>query len=219
MLRTVKSLYGYSLHAMDGMIGKVHEIFFIDDSWDIAYIVVRIGGVLRGRRVLLRTSLCGKPEVSSRSLPVTLTRAQVARLPGVESDMPVSSYKLMLLREYYEVPGMVAGGGFSVLPVPPPSLTEEEEREIALMESHRNPHLRRSREVSRYHLQLKGGLRCPVDDIIMDDAAWCIMYFVVATGGWLNKRKVLIESANVTEIQWGEKEVVAETPQGLRGRK
>jgi hypothetical protein len=210
MLRSVKSLYGYAVMGTDGMIGSVYELYFLDDSWDIAYVVVRIGGLMHRRKILIQPSLFDEVNIASNSIPVALTKDQASHFPGIESDLPVSSFKVKLLWEYYELPAMAAAGGIMTRPVLPPPLSRTEEREIEYLEGHRNPHLRRTREVVRYHLKVKNGPLCPIDDIIMDDKRWSIVYFEAATGGWLNKRKVFIESANVTRIGWGEQQVTAE---------
>jgi hypothetical protein len=210
MLRSVKSLYGCPVEATDGTIGKVHEFFFIDDSWDIAYVVVRTGGLVYGRKILVPPSLFRRVETSSRITIVGLKREQAMDLPGIESDLPVSLFNETLLRGYYEVSAPAGGTAMIPGPVLPPPLSAEEEREIALLERDRNLHLRRTREVVRYDLKLNDRLQCAIDDFFMDDVSWRIKYFEASSGGWMNRRKFLVDSTNITEIRWGTKQVTAE---------
>lgn len=35
MLRSIESLYGYNIFALDGEIGSVHELLFDDEHWTI----------------------------------------------------------------------------------------------------------------------------------------------------------------------------------------
>jgi hypothetical protein len=217
MLRSVKSLYGFSLKALDGIVGQVQEMFFVDDSWNIAYVVVRTGGLVHRRKVLIPPSVFGRPDAALQLLPVALTKDQVIESPGIDSDQPVSSFELMLLREYYEVPAMVGEGNILPSPVLPAPLSEEEEREIAMMQKERNPHLRSTREVSRYHIDIQNGLSGQIDDIVMDDETWRIIYFVTVTGGWFHQRRVFVESKKVAAIRWGEKSVTAELSPGSSG--
>jgi uncharacterized protein YrrD len=46
-----------------------------------------------------------------------------------------------------------------------------------------------------------------LENIYFDDRDWTIRYFVVATGGWLNGRQVLISPLSVTAIAWDDKSV------------
>ena len=53
MLQCICTLDGFSIHATDGEIGKVEDVYFDDNQWTIRYIVVRTGSWLFGREVLL----------------------------------------------------------------------------------------------------------------------------------------------------------------------
>ena len=50
-------LVGYNLEATDGEIGKVESFYFDDDTWTIRYMVVKTGGWLSGRKVLISPKL------------------------------------------------------------------------------------------------------------------------------------------------------------------
>ena len=43
MLRNVKDLRGFAIHATDGMIGEVDDLYFDDEDWAIRYLVVDTG--------------------------------------------------------------------------------------------------------------------------------------------------------------------------------
>ncbi|MEO8854021.1 MAG: hypothetical protein ABI359_09590, partial [Ginsengibacter sp.] len=45
-------------------------------------------------------------------------------------------------------------------------------------------------------------------DYIMDDTNWKIDYLVVECGSWLNSRKVLLSTQNITEVNWENKTVI-----------
>ncbi len=53
MLRKVTDLYGYTLQATDGELGKVKDVFFDDEKWTIRYLVVETGSWLNSRQVLI----------------------------------------------------------------------------------------------------------------------------------------------------------------------
>ncbi len=49
MLRSMKDLHGFAIHASDGDIGRVADCLFDDDRWAVRYLVVDTGGWLSGR--------------------------------------------------------------------------------------------------------------------------------------------------------------------------
>lgn len=50
MLVTVKDLEGYAIHASDGDIGHVRDVYFDDQTWVVRYLAVDTGGWLTGRK-------------------------------------------------------------------------------------------------------------------------------------------------------------------------
>ena len=52
-LRRLSELSRYTLHALEGDIGRIRQVFFDDRDWQVRYFVVRTGNWLLGRDVLL----------------------------------------------------------------------------------------------------------------------------------------------------------------------
>ena len=143
MLRSAKGLYGYHIRATDGEFGKVHDVYFDDQTWTVRYLVVETGDWLLGRELLLTTDLIGGPAQAERVLLVMLSLREIGRSPDVNSDKPVS---LQMRRDpceyymwtpYWSVP--VAGTGALVIS---PLLVEAEEGERASEERKYDQHLR-----------------------------------------------------------------------------
>jgi len=53
VLHSMKDLEGYTIGALDGIIGRVKDLYFDDESWVIRYLVVETGTWLSHRRVLI----------------------------------------------------------------------------------------------------------------------------------------------------------------------
>ena len=53
MLRSVKDLHYYGLHATDGNMGVVYSVLFEELTWTVRYLVVDTGTWLPGRQVLI----------------------------------------------------------------------------------------------------------------------------------------------------------------------
>ncbi len=75
MLRSVKSLEGFSIGATDGTIGKVTDFYFDDEAWVIRYAVVNTNAWL-GREVLLSPYSIGQADWAGKVLPVTIRTGQ-----------------------------------------------------------------------------------------------------------------------------------------------
>ena len=187
MLRSLKDLTGYKIHATDGNIGKVHDFFFDDEFWMLRYVVVDTGHWLPGRKVLLTPGVLLNPDSRERTFSVALTRDQVRSSPDVDTDRPVSRQHEIYLHQHYGWPfywapsGDLVGPIMTTLPVEPPS-----------DEPPGDPHLRSVRDLIGYDVQASDGEIGCVDDFIADSESWTIRYMVVAIHKWLPGRKVLI---------------------------
>jgi hypothetical protein len=53
MLRSMKDMEHYTLGATDGIIGRVRDFYFDDESWVIRYLVVNAGAGQAQRTVLI----------------------------------------------------------------------------------------------------------------------------------------------------------------------
>ena len=53
MLRSFNHIRGYGIHASDGEIGSLRDLYFDDQSTLVRYLIVDTGTWLPGRRVLL----------------------------------------------------------------------------------------------------------------------------------------------------------------------
>jgi hypothetical protein len=78
MLRNSKDLDNFSIRATDGEIGKVKDMYFDDDAWVMRYFVVDTGTWLSSRKVLVSPMSVQQPDWKDKTLPTSLTQAQVA---------------------------------------------------------------------------------------------------------------------------------------------
>ncbi len=57
-------------------------------------------------------------------------------------------------------------------------------------------------------IQATDGAIGEVDDILFDDASWTVRYFVVNTGTWFNRERVLLSPESFRGIDWDHRSVV-----------
>lgn len=207
MLRNIKSLTGFKIHATDGELGMVDEFYFDDRTWDVRYMVVKTGGWLSGRKVLISPAALKTPDWASKSLPVALTLEQVRNSPDIDTEKTVTRQHELDLHNHYAWPvywgdGFYAGSMSGGTLFPP---TTEEETEP--MQATENNHLQGTRAVTGYRIHAADGPIGHVEDFILEDGQWIIRYLVAGTGAWLPGRKVLISPGWIESVDWETSEV------------
>ena len=83
MQRNISSLIGYSLgRQQNGEIRQVEDFYFDNQSWTIRYLVVKTGGWLFGRKVLIAPqAIVSEQPWLDHPVPVNLTVEQVRNSP------------------------------------------------------------------------------------------------------------------------------------------
>ena len=197
MLRSLSTILGYTIHAIDGELGKVHDFLFEDRTWTVRYLVVQTGSWLDQRQVLLSTASLGKPEWRNRLFPVSLTQEQVRNSPGIDTDAPVSRQQEIAMSAYYGWPGY-----WGVEPMAAPLAEPPAPPKVV-----GDPHLRSVREIGEYRVRCADQDGAAVDDFIAEDETWLIRWIVVSFGSWRLRRRVLVGTPWVENVSWKERDV------------
>jgi len=220
MLRSMKDLEGYAIHATDGIIGHVEDFYFDDAAWVVRYLVVNTGAWLANRKVLISPMAIGHPNWPERSLNVSLTQKQVMNSPDIDTQKPVSRQHEIEQLAHYGYPFYWGGprawgwGAYPnlMLPGAGPGSTDAsyqraEAREVrAMVEAkrslHEDPHLHSCREVLNYHIDATDGDIGHVQGFLFDDESWSIRYLVVDTNNWWLDHKVLVVPQWIEDVSW-----------------
>jgi hypothetical protein len=213
MLRSLKSILGYIIRATDGDIGEMHDFLFDDHTWKIRYGVVGTGGWLLGRKVLLSPMSFKQPDWESQGIQVDLSKERVRSSPDIDTDMPVSRQQRTLLDGYYGWSAAAAAGGLAPVAFAPSPIPEAEQEELAALQEHADPHLRSAKEVTGYHIQASDGEIGHIDDFILEDEQWRVVFLVVDTKNWLPGRKVLISPRWAKQVNWESRTVEVDLTQ------
>lgn len=200
MLLSAKKTQGHRLHARDGEIGRLQDLYFDDISWQVRYLVVELGNWFSPREVLLSPSAIGHAVWDGGTLHLQLTRRQIADSPDVDTHLPVSRQHEEMLAAYYGWPiywtgpvytGMEPLSTIPFRPEPPPESPPGD------------AHLRSVDDILGYTVRCgddkKGG---HVTDFLFDDADWTIRSIELSTTHWPLEHKVLVKPANVSGIHW-----------------
>ena len=104
MLRSTAELAGLRIHATDGDIGSLANVYFDDIHWQVRYFVVDTGHWLPGRLVLMSPAAVESADLTTRKLNVRLAKKQVEGSPGIEAHEPVSRQHEQHVAKYYGWP-------------------------------------------------------------------------------------------------------------------
>ena len=187
------------------MIDNTREIgticgFVVDKrSWNVSHIVVQIGKGLEDQNVLISQLAFGKPLLSDKVFPVSLTKGR----SGIQSsddftDLSACSYVTKL-----EVCLGPPNGWALVRPMPLPAFPMPMVSSFYVMENasstqgEQNCDVRPQscRDLIGSSVQATDGRVGVVDDLIVDDDCWLVRYVVLDTGRWFPGRKVILSTS------------------------
>lgn len=216
MQRNLQSLIGCSIEATDGEIGKIQALYFDDKSFAIRFLVVKTGGWLSGLSVLISPVALQKTDRDGSGIPVNLTKEQVSNSPRIDMHKPVSRQHEMELYEHYSwqpywASGFYAGGLWGVMPPAPlfnERIIKDPDNTTKTENKNDDLHLRSTDQVTGYHIKASDGETGHVNDFIIDDTTWQILYFVIDTHNWIGGKKVLVAVENIKEIIWEQSKII-----------
>ena len=208
-LRSVQEIYGKKLGASDGEIGHVKDFYFDDQTWTLRYLVADTGGWLAGRRVLISPHSLGHLDPEGKVLLVNLTRKKIEESPSTLEHEPVTRQQEEDYYRHYGYPYYAQSWplwGLTSYPViaPPPPLTDKEKRKL-------NSHLRSTRAVTGYGIEVSDGVIGEVVDFMIDGRTWMIREIVVECGHWYDGKKMRIPTGKVSRISYEEEAIFVDS--------
>jgi hypothetical protein len=90
MLIPTRDLWRFGVRAVDGEIGRIHDLHVDDRRWSVCDIAVDAGHWLTGHLVLIRPAVVVNPDCDRRAIQVALTAEQIADSPRIETHQPVA---------------------------------------------------------------------------------------------------------------------------------
>jgi sporulation protein YlmC with PRC-barrel domain len=221
MRLNVESMYGYSIQAVDGELGKVKDFYFDDISWKLRYLVVKTGSWLLGRKVLISFASIKNVDHDSSVFIVDLTCEQVKNSPNIDTDKPVYLQHEMMLNAHYmlpdywiDAPGVILGMNDYLASHEDITCDKEEEKELKKEEKKSNHHLRSTKQIEDYLIHATDGEIGHVKDFIFQKKNWQITELLVETRNLLAGRKVLLHAKNILKIEWENSEVYTNISRG-----
>jgi sporulation protein YlmC with PRC-barrel domain len=212
MEHNINNLLLYTMDATDGLIGDIKEFYFDDETWHIRYLIVKTGGWLSGREVLISPVALLKEKWRNGLFPVNITKKQISNSPDIDTKKPVSRQQEIKLYEHYAWEGYWFSGyypgGYLGVSVPFPVTDENPPiKDKNDKKADTELHLRSTKSITGYHIHATDGEIGHVNDFIMDDENWQIKFIVVDTHNWFGGKKMLIPVGLIKKIEWTDSEV------------
>ncbi len=208
MKRSLDKLISFSIETTDGMKGKVKDFIFDEDNWIVRYLEVDFGSFFKDKRVIIPVELIDNAQWEEEAFYVNLSKEAIEKAPKPADKLTVSREYEMKISEFYGYQGYWLTGymapGYPGLLFPerpirvPTKKISEEELDTSL---------RSFREIERYHIVATDGNIGHVEDLIVDDLDWQLVYLVVDTSNWKPwSKKVLLSIHWLDEISYVFKE-------------
>lgn len=198
MLRSIETIYGCPLLGLDGEIGRMEQFFFDEAQWRIRYFVVRTGGWLRGKRILIPAIAVRDVDWKACSARVSIRKKDLQEAGPLEAPnypgQPVSREAEIRFFNQFRWPYYWTGAGFmgvetSVLGGPFPSGLPDSAR------------FHSTRTILGYSIETEDQMIGHVEDLIVDEVSWTIRYLIL---GILTDpvRLALIAPQWIDFVQW-----------------
>lgn len=209
MKRSLKNLRAYTVQATDGPKGKVKDFLFDEESWIIRYLEADFGGFFNNKRVLVPKKFFDKPDWEENHFPVELDKEAIESSPDIDAEMPVSRQYEVKLNQHYGIkhywPYAYSGTAAMAMIYPPRPLDVPSK---VVSEEEIDTNLRSFKEVEGYHVKALDSKLGQVDDILVDEDDWQIVYLVIDTGNYKAWSKKVLMSINwMDEINYTEREI------------
>ncbi|MFW5757123.1 MAG: PRC-barrel domain-containing protein [Bacteroidota bacterium] len=209
MKRSLKNLKEYTVETKDRQKGNVKDFLFDEDRWIIRYLDVDFGSWMKDKRVLIPRVFLEKPDWENKNYPVELDNELIDKCPTLDEKTPVSREFEEKLNMYYQkefywmYPYSLPMGNYAYFPARPLNLPTKH-----ISEDEIKTNLRSFKEIKGYTIKAKDDKLGHVEDIIVDDIDWQLVYFVIDTSNWRPwSKKVLISVTWLTDINYSLMEV------------
>jgi sporulation protein YlmC with PRC-barrel domain len=92
MLHKLRDLQGDAIHAEDGEVGSVDDLYFDEQGWDVHFLVVNARRLVPGHKYLVSpVSIDRERTLSEGDIRVELTREEIIRCPPAASGAHLRS--------------------------------------------------------------------------------------------------------------------------------
>ena len=232
MLLSLRDMLGYKLEATDGEMGQVSDFLFDQKDWTVRYFMDKTAKLF-GKEVLLSTSAVERAAWQNQALYVTVDREAVKRSPEIKLKQILEPGRQRYdqeasLNEHYGwlaywggythaqhmVTGEMSGAGAGMLTeenaiksMNPTGTGMNQQRRITQDQTLQGAALQSAEMTFGFKVSTKNGELGYVEDFIVNESNWQIMFMVLDTKKNMNGKKILVAPEAIDWVSWRQKHV------------
>ncbi|MGZ3691943.1 MAG: hypothetical protein ACXVAX_10595 [Pseudobdellovibrio sp.] len=212
MLQNFKQILGSAIHAQDGKIGHLDDLLFDDESWAVRYLVIKTGGLLTRKRVLISPLGVAETDWEKSELKLNMTREKIEQSPNSDTEEPVFRQMEKKYFDYYQWPyywdDVGIWGVNARKLIDRDDIEKQDENKKTRDESKVDPHLRSCRIITKYAVEAGGERFGHLDDLIIDDHTWSLQSVIVDANTWWPDKPVILSTKLVKSVDWLSQSVI-----------
>jgi len=193
MLWALSDISGYTVHARDGNLGTVQDMYFDDVDWRVRYLAVNGSAKVGPGKFLLAPEVISSTDREFGLISVFLRTAAVHDSPTVAVERLLPRQEEHRLRAYYGWPNYW----------PTPSAAEQD----TPGQAGGNPHLYSMEEVLGYRLLAGGEDIGFLMDLIVDDHTWQIHCLELDASSWLPAGRAWVRPACIQQLHGARRQI------------
>jgi len=203
----------YDIKGGDEHIGKLHDIYLDDQTWQIKWFVVETGNWFSSNKILLDSQKIISISPKEASIQVALTQKEVENAPSASEHVPVSDQHNDAYRYIAASHNTLLFPGYAGLMMPttlielPEARPEAEQDLEAVVRNETDRHLRSAGEIDGYTILASDGKLGPLSDLVINTSTWSIELLALDTSKWLPGKTVVIAPLSIERISWEEREI------------
>jgi sporulation protein YlmC with PRC-barrel domain len=193
----VSEILGYCVHARDGSLGTVQDMYFDDVDWQVRYLAVSGGSKSGSGRFLLAPEVISSTDREFGLISVFLRTAAVHDSPMVAADRDLPRQEERRLREYYGWPNYWAA----------PASAEQ----LAQTQAAGSPSLYSFEDVLGYRVLASGEDLGSLIDLVVDDHTWKIHALEVDARSWRPAGRVWFRPDCIQQVLVAKRQIALTT--------
>ncbi|MCJ0932212.1 PRC-barrel domain-containing protein [Virgibacillus halodenitrificans] len=216
MLFFTSDLKDYHVHAADGEMGKVKDLYFDDNNWAIRYAVIDTRKWLPGRRVLLSPTSIITVNENEGHLEVKHDKDTIRNSPSIPEDQPMTQDMEDTLAGYYGWSRYWMGNllwGPNVTPATDlDSNTENPQIFEEKLDEQKRYDLRSEDETNGFKVHADDGKIGTLTDMIFNSDNWKLQYMVVRDSEAITEEAYYVfDLNNIESVDWFENDIYINT--------
>ncbi|AXI08672.1 PRC-barrel domain containing protein [Oceanobacillus sp. 143] len=211
MLHYTSKLKTYNIEATDGEMGKIKELYFDNNKWQIRYAVVDTRKWLPGRKVLLSPASFVMVNEVSENVEIEYDKEMVRNSPPLHEDTILTRDVEDSLFDYYGWGRNWAGEVlWSAEKIPLASFKNARQEDEPVYYNNTQDEintldLRTEEEMIGLKVHGTDGSIGEIVDLIFDDEVWKIRYLAVRSTHFIGPKYQVYRIDDINSIEWLEK--------------